>query len=373
MKRRKEDELWHRAERWLALILCALVMIASAAYIVRYERTRREIQRDNAAFSALYAAPSIGAEGSAAPTATVVPSATVVPTATTDPTATPAPTATTAPTAASTATPTAAPSATPTPTPTPESSATPTASPSPSPTPSPTPTPSPAPTATLEAVMDVAYTPRATADADTLVMAMETPPPVQESFADLLAINPDTVGFLSIDGVLELPVVQRLHDNEFYLDRAFDLSESIGGTLFLDGANLLAPEDDCLVIYGHNMRNGTMFGPLAQYADEAFAHAHPEVRFDTLYASRIWEPFAALTVTADPDSERYYDLRQFSFDEEGFDLFVRSLRALAYWSSPAEVHYGDKLLLLVTCEYTHDNGRFVLACRAVATPAVAEQ
>ena len=123
------------------------------------------------------------------------------------------------------------------------------------------------------------------------------------------------------------------------------------------------PEDDCLLIYGHNMKNGTMFRPLAQYEELDFLREHPLVRFDTIYENRLYAPFAALTVTAGSDSERYMNLRLFDLDGPGFELFVRSLRTLSSWGCPLDVVYGDHLLLLVTCEYTHDNGRFVLALR----------
>ena len=233
---------------------------------------------------------------------------------------------------------------------------------SPDPTTSPSPTPEPA--ATAEIAVDETREPLATPDADTLIVAMETPPPVQESFDALLAANAETVGFLSIEDILTLPVVQRPNDNEFYLDHAFDLEEDLGGTLFLDGSNLLVPEDDCLIVYGHNMRNGTMFQQLINYEDPSFVSDNALVRFDTLYENRVYAPFAALTVTADPDSERYLNLRQFSFDRSSFERFMKSLRAMSAWDSPVEAEYGDRILLLVTCEYTHDNGRFVLALRA---------
>ena len=226
------------------------------------------------------------------------------------------------------------------------------------------PTPTPEPTSTVEIAVDQTRAPLATPDADTVVVAMETPPPVQESFAALLAANAETVGFLSIENILTLPVVQRPNDNEFYLDHAFDLEEDLGGTLFLDGSNLLVPEDDCLIVYGHNMRNGTMFQQLISYEDPSFMKENALVRFDTLYENRVYVPFAALTVTAEPDSERYLNLRQFSFDRSSFERLMKSLRALSVWDSPVEAEYGDHILLLVTCEYTHDNGRFVLALRA---------
>ena len=341
-----------RRRRFIVSLCAAFVMLASLLYIVRYETTRQAILRGNAEFSALYAAPTLApaAVPTAAPTVAPTPAPTVAPTTT--PALTAVPTA--APTPAPTPAPTAAPATTPAPT----------AVPAASPTPPPTIPDTPSPTAGFAIAVDATRAPLATADPDTLVMTMETPPPVQESFGALLAANAETIGFLTIEDVLSLPVVQRPNDNEFYLNHSLDLEESTGGTLFLDGANLLIPEDDCLIVYGHNMRNGTMFRPLVEYEDASFLKEHALIRFDTLYENRVYAPFAALTVTADPDSSRYLNLRQFSFDRAGFDLFIRSLRTLSVWDSPIDVEYGDRVLLLVTCEYTHDNGRFVLALRA---------
>ena len=97
------------------------------------------------------------------------------------------------------------------------------------------------------------------------------------------------------------------------------------------------------------------------------------IRFDTLYENRVYVPFAALTVTAKPDSDRYLNLRQFGLDSSGFNRFVQSLRARSEWDSPVEAAYGDHVLLLVTCEYTRDNGRFVLALRALRDDETPEQ
>ena len=345
MKKSGRRARQRRARRRLAVCVCAvLVMLASLAYIFHYEYTRREIQRRNAEYSALYSIPTFPPVKTRSAAASPTPNPTAVPT--------PVPTATPEPTAEVTPSPTPEPTPTPTPAPT--------AKPAMTATPAPTPSPTPA----FEIALDATIAPLGTANADTLVVSLETPPPVQESFAALLEANPETIGFLSIEDVISLPVVQRPNDNEFYLNHSLDLEESLEGTLFLDGANLLVPEDDCLIVYGHNMRNGTMFRPLVEYEDLSFLKENALVRFDTLYENRIYVPFAALTVTADPDSARDINLRQLSFDPFNFHLFIRSLRTLSIWNSPVEVEYGDRILLLVTCEYTHDNGRFVLALRA---------
>lgn len=324
-----------RAPRLAAIIVCIALILWGVVYIVQWERTRARIEQENAMWSALYA-----------------PAATLAPTA--------APTSTALPTIAAKVS--GAPTAQPTPT----------DSPSPSPTLQPTPTDSPSPSPAVPSetqadfliAVDSTHVPLSTADANTLVYALETPPPEQFAFGDLLALNPDTVGFIRLDDVLSLPVVQKKNNNEYYLDHSFNGEESIAGTLFLDGSNLLSPEDDALIIYGHNMRNGTMFRQLIRYEQLSFLKEHPLLHFDTIYEDRVWAPFAVFTLTADTGSERYINIRQFLFGADSWADYIRDMRALSVHNIPVDVEYGDQVLLLVTCEYTHNNGRFVVAFRA---------
>ncbi len=318
------------ARRLLAVTVCVPIIVLSLAYVADWELTRCRILRENAAFSALYPMESLQPS-------TFLPSP--------------------SPSAVASASPTAS-----LPSPSAESGATsfhssPSAA-SPNPAAALTPLP-------VDIAVDATREPLATPDADTLIYALQTPPPAQSSFGDLLALNPETVGFLSVEGAISLPVVQRKNDNTYYLNHSFNGEESSAGTLFLDGSNLLVPEDEVLIVYGHNMRNGTMFRPLTGYENWEFLINHALVRFDTLYENRYYLPFAVLSVTADPTDEGHLNLRQFSFDDGSFDAYVDGLRRLSLWEIPIEVVRGDRLLLLVTCEYTHENGRFVVALRAL--------
>ena len=205
--------------------------------------------------------------------------------------------------------------------------------------------------------------PLATPNENTLVYALPTAPPVQSAFDELLSLNGDTVGFLEIGDVIALPVVQRTNDNAYYLTHNFENNESSEGALFLDGSNLLVPEDDCLIVYGHNMKNDTMFGRLESYADMTFLKKHAIVRFDTLYENRSYVPFAAFTASMDKDSSRYFDVRQFVFDETSFELFTLKMQTRSIYEIPVDVCWGDRILLLVTCDYTNTEGRFILCLR----------
>lgn len=244
---------------------------------------------------------------------------------------------------------------------TPSPTAEPTFSPEPTFTPAPVITPEPMETAQPDETIE----PLATANENTLVYALPTPPPVQSAFDELLSLNSDTIGFLNIDEVIALPVVHRENDNQFYLNHNFEQNEASEGTLFLDGANRLIPEDDCLIIYGHNMKNNSMFGRLESYANLAFLKKHPVIRFDTLYENRSYVPFAAFAASMDSDSSHYFDVRQFVFDEMSFDLFTQNMRSRSVCDIPLDVRWGDRLLLLVTCDYINTSGRFILCLRQI--------
>lgn len=303
------------AVRLLVCILCVAVIIAGGLYTVSWTLNRRRIELESQSYSDMYT-----------PTETQAPSP--------EPIATP------------TAFPTVVPAATP--------------SPAPTSLPTPEPTSEPAPTATMPLVSDF---PIPTPDSETLIFALETPPPVQESFAELLAHNPETVGFLKIGSIVSLPVVQRLYNNDYYLSHTFSHEESSEGALFLDGYNLLIPEDDCLIVYGHNMNNGAMFGNLRMYLNIDYFRGSSPVSFDTIYENQRYVPFAAFNASMDPDSGDYFNVRRFLFDPAGFDQFVSELKKRSVHYVPMDVQYGDRLLLLVTCDYSNDDGRFVLALR----------
>jgi len=315
------------AQKLIALTICLPVLIYCGGYLGWYKLNQSRIRRENAQYSMLYATP--------APTEYITPEPTTAPTvqATAEPMATP------------TAEPTIEPTALPTPEPTVASTVDPLLS--------------------FEIAADATLSPYATPDADTMIYALETPLPVQPAFEGLLVMNPETIGYLTVGSDISLPVVQRRNDNDFYLNHNFEGETSDGGTLFLDGSNLLTPEDRCLIVYGHNMRNGTMFHSLNQYEDFNYLTRNSLVYFDTLYKNRCYVPFAVFTASMDEDSRSYIDIRQFDFDADSFDLFVLRMQRLSQWDIPIDVVYGDDILLLVTCEYTHDNGRFVVALRAV--------
>ena len=202
-----------------------------------------------------------------------------------------------------------------------------------------------------------------TPDADTMVILAATPPPVQESFGELIRANPETAGFLRTNDGLALPVVQKVGDNEHYLEYDFEGNKNNAGCLFVDGMNRLYPRDECIYIYGHNMKNGTMFGNLDDMATVGGLINASPVYFDSIYENGIYVPFACLQLTADQTSDDYFEIRHFDLDPESYADFVADLKKRSILDIPIDAVYGDDMLILITCNYSINDGRFAVAFR----------
>ena len=147
-----------------------------------------------------------------------------------------------------------------------------------------------------------------------------------------------------------LPVVQTPGDNEYYLRRGFDRFYAIGGTLFLDERCSLSPDApaDNWLIYGHNMRDGSMFGQLVYYRDEDFYKAHPTFTFDTLYEHATWQVVAALDTALGADEQPYYTFFD-AANKLDWQHRVEAITALALYDTGVTPEYGTQLLTLSTC------------------------
>lgn len=178
--------------------------------------------------------------------------------------------------------------------------------------------------------------------------------------------NNDLAGWLTIAELdIDLPVMYTPSDTEYYLHRAFDGSYAASGSLFLGEG--WAADANHAIVYGHNMKNGTMFGELDRYQSLEYARDHPDIRFDTLREERTYTVLAAFYSRAygpgDTDAFRYYQYTDLS-DEETFEEYLAQVRSAALYDTGADVQFGDRLLTLTTCSYHRKNGRFVVvACQ----------
>ncbi len=177
---------------------------------------------------------------------------------------------------------------------------------------------------------------------------------------------PHLYGWLQIpDTQTSLPVMRPGSDRDFYLYHDFTGAESAEGALFTDAQSSLWTQDDNTVIYGHNMKNGHIFGTLKMYGDADFFQEHREIHFDTLYETGVYEAVAVLKtriLNEDETAFRYYRFFQYGNEKEFRECrdFVEENRLFETGST---LQYGDQILMLSTCEYSQENGRLVVVAR----------
>jgi len=188
---------------------------------------------------------------------------------------------------------------------------------------------------------------------------------VSSVFYELQRQNPDIVGWLKIDGVLEEAVVQR--DNEYYLTHNALRQKSVTGALFLDENCNLKTVPTQTLIHGHNMKEGAMFGSLKKYKvkDASFYRAHPYIEFNTIYENSTYVIFAVAEVDLrwnKGDYLPFWENVRFSSAESFMD-YVRKARDLSHYRCNVDVQPGDRLLTLSTCTGNDDNKRLVVMAR----------
>ena len=170
--------------------------------------------------------------------------------------------------------------------------------------------------------------------------------------------NNDLAGWLSFpETALDCPVMYTPEDPEKYLRMAFDGSYAISGSLFIgDGSS---PDGSNVVVYGHNMKNGTMFGGLTAYAQEDYAKAHPVFRLDTLTEEREYRVIAAFYCAAEEEEAFPYQYVDLSHPET-FAQYLEKAGERSLWPMSFQPEFGTRLALLSTCSYQGEDGRFVV-------------
>ncbi len=194
--------------------------------------------------------------------------------------------------------------------------------------------------------------------------AAEKPPTAAETYAPVLAQNDDFVGWLRIEGTkIDYPVVQTPDHKNFYLRRGFDKKYSYYGVPFA-AEYCKINESDNVIIYGHNMNNGSMFYDLTKYSDRSFYENHRFIRFDTMGGFGTYEVIAVFKTAAYAEGEfEYY--RFADGDKTAFDQYVSRCKDLSLYSIDATAEYGDRLITLSTCEYSRKDGRFVVVAKKI--------
>ncbi len=193
--------------------------------------------------------------------------------------------------------------------------------------------------------------------------------PALPDYSAIFAQNPDTVGWLNVPGTrINYPVLQTPDRPNYYLHRSFDDKETAAGCPYLqENCDVNAPSDN-LIVYGHNMKSGTMFGDLDLFERRSFWEEHRTLTLDTLTERRTYEILSVFKTTASADDSNafYYHLFVNAGNEADFDAFVAQCKKRSFYDTGVTASYGDKLITLSTCEYSQTNGRLVVVAKQVS-------
>ncbi|MBE5776542.1 MAG: class B sortase [Clostridiales bacterium] len=186
---------------------------------------------------------------------------------------------------------------------------------------------------------------------------------VTSRFREIQKLNDDIIGWLSADDLIDQAVVQR--DNAYYLDRDYLGNQNSNGAIFLDEHCDLSTRPYTYLLYGHNMKTGTMFGSLRNYENVTYLTSYPFITFDTAYETGRYAVFAAGTVSTDKSSWQYLDLTRLCSPLASLrSQAIRRLKELSVFDCPLDVRPDDQLLLLITC-VEDDSDRRVVAARRI--------
>ena len=185
-------------------------------------------------------------------------------------------------------------------------------------------------------------------------------------------MNQELVGWITVpDTKISYPVLQSPTRPDYYLDHTFEGKSSAWGAIYVrEACDVFKPSDN-ITLYGHHMKDGSMFSGLDAYKRKSFYETHKYIYFDTLYERHVYEVICVFKTSGTYGNGYAYHLFDNARDEEHFNQFISTIKSLAYYDTGVTAQYGDKLITLSTCEYTivengEAVGRHVVVAKRVA-------
>ena len=188
---------------------------------------------------------------------------------------------------------------------------------------------------------------------------------IQTEYVELFNLNPDLIGWIYIDGTeINYPVMQTPEWVNYYLKRDFYGQSNDHGSIYADEmADIKRPSAN-VTLYGHKMKDGSMFAGLMDYKEKSFYEQHPTIDFNTIYKDGTYQIIAVFITTANEGGFPYHLFVDGT--EEEFDTFMSKCKELSLYDTGVDAEYGDKLITLSTCEHNVSNGRFVVVAKKVS-------
>lgn len=186
-----------------------------------------------------------------------------------------------------------------------------------------------------------------------------------KAYAKVEEQNGDMVGWVKVEGTkIDYPVLQSPEDPDFYLKHDFDKKSSVYGAPYVEAECDLSSDCKNILVYGHHMKNGSMFAALDGYLDPDFLEEHPIVEFDTMEDYGDYEVMGVFALDATDQNDPFYTWASCS-NEEAFGEFVSYVKDRSAYDTGIDAQWGDHLVTLVTCEYTHRNGRLIVVAKKI--------
>ena len=217
-------------------------------------------------------------------------------------------------------------------------------------------------------------------DEDDILFGTKTSEEMLPKMREYYEKNNDCIGWLKVDDmVIDYPVMQTPDNEDYYLDRDFDGNSSSAGCLIMDTDSVVGDgtlEHDYqdgtkpstnLIIHGHNLRNGSMFGDLDKYRKQDFEKQHSIIKFSSLYEEREYEivsVFLSQVYRMDQDVFKYYKFFEADTKEE-FDDYYKNVKKLQLYDTGVTAEFGDEFITLSVCAYHVENGRLVVTAKRI--------
>lgn len=180
--------------------------------------------------------------------------------------------------------------------------------------------------------------------------------------------NSDIKGWIKIEGTkINYPLLQTT-DNEFYLSHNYKKEKNITGSIFINKNSNIKDENANVIIYGHQMDNGEMFGDLHSYMEKSFFDKHQTINVCTEDGEANYQivyVFKSRVFYKDEKNVfRYYNYYNFENEKE-YNEYINNCEKIQLYDTGNNAKYGEQLLTLITCEYSRENGRLVVVAKKV--------
>lgn len=190
---------------------------------------------------------------------------------------------------------------------------------------------------------------------------------ILEKYKTLYNRNKSLIGWLKIDDTnIDYPVMQT-SNNDYYLDHNLNQEYDKNGSIFMDkDCDAVTPSTN-LIIYGHHMKSGKMFGSLEKYSTKEYYEEHPIIHFDTIYEEGTYQVmyvFRSRIYNEDEVVFKYYQFIEANSYEE-FASNMDEMARLSLYDTGVTATYGDKLITLSTCDNFTEDGRFVVVAKKI--------